>query len=95
VRCQTYHGLLNHYKENAMLKLSAICCAIILALPASAVPAQEAGQGAATALAARIDAAIAPAYAAGEPGATVLVVKNGQTVLRKAYGDADVAKHVP
>jgi CubicO group peptidase (beta-lactamase class C family) len=71
-----------------MLKLSGICCAILLALPSSALLAQD------NALAARIDAAIAPAYASGEPGATVIVVKDGQTVLRKAYGSADVIKKV-
>jgi CubicO group peptidase (beta-lactamase class C family) len=43
----------------------------------------------------RIDAAIGPAFRAEEPGAVVLVVKDGQTVLRKAYGVADVATHAP
>lgn len=71
-----------------MLKLSAVCCALALALPGSIVLAQDA------ALAARIDAAIAPAYAKGQPGATVIVVKDGQTVLRKAYGEADVGNKV-
>ena len=71
-----------------MFKLSSISLALLLALPAPLILAQDA------ALAARIDAAIAPAYAQGEPGATVIVVKDGHTILRKAYGVADVANKV-
>jgi CubicO group peptidase (beta-lactamase class C family) len=46
-------------------------------------------------LAQRLDASIASYYKADEPGATIIVVKDGKTVFRKAYGLADVAKGVP
>lgn len=46
-------------------------------------------------LANRIDAAIAPRYRPGEPGAVVLVVKDGQVLFRKAYGEADTLTHTP
>jgi CubicO group peptidase (beta-lactamase class C family) len=43
----------------------------------------------------RIDAAIGPDYKADAPGATVIVVKDGKTVFRKAYGLADLAARQP
>lgn len=46
------------------------------------------------ALAVRIDASISRYYKPADPGASVIVTKDGQTVFRKAYGMADVAKHV-
>lgn len=42
----------------------------------------------------RLHATIAPYFPAEAPGGIVLVVKNGQTVLRRAYGVADTAKGV-
>lgn len=45
--------------------------------------------------AARIDQYLVSIYRPGQPGAAVIVVKNGATVLRKAYGDADVGRRVP
>jgi CubicO group peptidase (beta-lactamase class C family) len=80
-----------------MPKLSAVCVAVLVLLGtpvAHAVDAPVAAE-AAQPLAARIDAAIAPYYKAGEPGATVIVVKDGQTVLRKGYGIADTAGMKP
>jgi CubicO group peptidase (beta-lactamase class C family) len=47
------------------------------------------------ALAARIDATVAPYFKADGPGATLIVVREGKTLLRKAYGMADVAGKVP
>lgn len=41
-------------------------------------------------LATRLDATIAPYFQADAPGATVIVVKDGKTVLRRAYGMADL-----
>ena len=75
-----------------MLKLSAVALAVMLlvqvpAITAHAAPAISAAD---QALASRIDASIAPNYPATAPGATVLVLKDGRTVLRKAYGLADV-----
>jgi CubicO group peptidase (beta-lactamase class C family) len=46
-------------------------------------------------LADRIDAAIGPDYRPDAPGATVIVVKDGKTVFRKAYGLADLATRRP
>jgi CubicO group peptidase (beta-lactamase class C family) len=79
-----------------MPKLSAVCLATLLLLQAPFSVAQSAPvtEAADQALAARIDAIIAPYYKANEPGATVIVVKDGKTVFRKAYGMADVAKQL-
>ncbi len=79
------------------MNISALCLAtaLLLQLPAatgfSALAATEAEQ----AIAARIDAMAAPYYKADGPGAVLLVIKDGRTVLRKAYGMADVRKGVP
>jgi len=64
----------------------------LAALPASALapPDQDNGD-----LAAYADKLLAETYPAGEPGAAVLVVKNGETVLRKGYGLANVELGVP
>jgi len=79
-----------------MLKLSPLCLAavLLLQLPASAVHAAPAAAQTDKALSATIDAAIAPHYKNSEPGATVIVTRDGKTVLRKAYGMADVAAKV-
>jgi CubicO group peptidase (beta-lactamase class C family) len=66
---------------------------MLLGVPAARaqeVPAAQSQQ----ALAAAIDAGIGAYYQANEPGATVIVVKDGKTVLRRAYGMADTAKGV-
>jgi D-alanyl-D-alanine carboxypeptidase len=68
-----------------MFKPTAACAALALALPCMPVLAQD--------TAARIDAALAASYKPDAPGATVIVVKDGTTVLRKAYGMADTAQH--
>ncbi|HEY0063467.1 MAG TPA: serine hydrolase [Telluria sp.] len=79
-----------------MLKLTPFCLAAVLLLqvPASAVQAAPVAAKVDQALAAQIDAAIAPMYKADDPGVTVIVTKDGKTVLRKAYGRADVARKV-
>ena len=79
-----------------MLKLSAVCLAVsvLAGSPAMAAAGAPAAQSQA-ALGQRIDALIAPSYKANEPGATVIVVKDGKTVLRKAYGLADSAANKP
>ena len=80
-----------------MLKLSALCVAtlILLQAPASFADTAPAAAVVDQAMAARIDAAIAPYFKANAPGATVIVTRDGKTVFRKAYGMADVARHVP
>lgn len=80
-----------------MLKLSPLCLAavLLLQLPASVVHAAPVAASVDQALAAKIDALIAPHYEASAPGATVIVTKDGKTVLRKAYGMADVGAKKP
>lgn len=80
-----------------MFRLSAACVAALLLLQPSASFADTAPAAAVAdpALAARIDAAIAPYFKANAPGAAVIVTRDGKTVFRKAYGLADVARHVP
>ncbi|MDN4056906.1 serine hydrolase [Massilia sp. YIM B02769] len=74
-----------------MPKLSAVCVAVLVLLGAPAVHAQEAAKSAqaAPSLEARLDALVGASYKPNEPGATVIVVKDGKTLLRKAYGIAD------
>ena len=83
-------------KENLMLKLSPLCLAavLVLQLPMAAVHAAPVSAALDQAIAARIDAVVAPHYKAGEPGATLIVIKDGKTLLRKAYGMADVGNKV-
>lgn len=80
-----------------MPKLSAVCVAALVLLGAPAVHAQEAAGAvqAAQSLEARLDATVGANYKPGEPGATVIVVKDGKTLLRKAYGVADTAGMKP
>ncbi|WP_035375081.1 serine hydrolase [Pseudoduganella violaceinigra] len=56
-------------------------CLITTALPACAAD-----------LSAAIDATVRPMFNTGTPGASVIVLKNGQTVFRQAYGMADLDK---
>jgi CubicO group peptidase (beta-lactamase class C family) len=79
-----------------MLKLSALGVAALMLLQAPASFADTTPPAAVVdqALAARIDAAIAPWFKPDAPGATVIVTRDGKTVFRKAYGMADVARHV-
>lgn len=68
-----------------MFKRCAVAVAVLfLSQPAAAQP-----------LAAQIDALFKPQYKPHQPGATVIVVKNGKTILRKAYGAADLAANRP
>ncbi len=71
-----------------MTRSAPLLFAAVLCTPfAGATPADDA-------LAARIDAAISPYYQADGPGATVIVTRDGNPVLRKAYGMADVAAKI-
>lgn len=58
------------------------------AVTAAATPATDARV-------ARIDQLLAETYAAGEPGAAVLVEKDGEILLRKGYGLANLELEVP
>ncbi|MCC2972961.1 serine hydrolase [Massilia sp. IC2-476] len=79
-----------------MLLRSAICAAALLLCHPYAAFAQDAAKSALGEqdLAGRIDAAIAPYFKADAPGATVIVVKDGKTVLRRAYGMADTSRAI-
>jgi CubicO group peptidase (beta-lactamase class C family) len=79
-----------------MLKRSALFLAtlVLLQAPSSYADTLPAAAMVDPALAARIDASIARYYKPADPGATVIVTRDGQTVFRKAYGMADVARHV-
>ncbi len=46
-------------------------------------------------LAARIDTLLAKTYPPDQPGAIGLVIRNGETILRKGYGMADLEQAVP
>jgi CubicO group peptidase (beta-lactamase class C family) len=48
-----------------------------------------------TSLAGLLDAKLAPMFKSGAPGAAVIVMRDGETVFRKAYGLADLDKKVP
>ena len=79
-----------------MLLRTAICAAVLLLCQPHLAFAQDAARAAPAEqdLASRIDGSIAPYFQAQDPGATVIVVKDGKTVLRRAYGMADVTKGV-
>jgi D-alanyl-D-alanine carboxypeptidase len=79
-----------------MPKLPPLClaAALLLLSPIGAVHAAPTASEVDPAIAASIDAMAAAHYKADAPGATLLVVKDGKTVLRKAYGMADVANNV-
>lgn len=68
---------------------------ILAAVAVSSLLSAAAGQRDAESAAAQIDRLLADAYKADRPGATALVVKDGQTVLRKGYGLADLELGVP
>ena len=84
-----------------MPKLSTLALAVLLAHVPLAAQAESATVEAAAAaqpageLAARIDAGLRQHYPSGAPGAAVIVVRNGQVVLRKAYGLADTVAATP
>ena len=80
-----------------MLKHTAVVVAVLLLSTSGLAQAQKPSATAAASqpLAAQLDALLAPQFKPGDPGATVIVVKDGKTVLRKAYGMADVAAKVP
>jgi CubicO group peptidase (beta-lactamase class C family) len=80
-----------------MLKLSAAAVAVVLlSHPVLALAQQPVTKAAAAQpLAARLDALFKPHYKAQDPGATVIVVKDGKTLLRQAYGAADIAARTP
>lgn len=71
------------------LVLTAVCAPLLLTTPSPCVAAPG------TALAERIDASIGQYFRPDAPGAVVLVQRGGKTILRKAYGLADLATRQP
>jgi CubicO group peptidase (beta-lactamase class C family) len=75
-----------------MFKPSPVCAAVAVLL---AAPLVHAAPDASRDAAARIDQVLSATYQADAPGVTVIVVKDGTTLLRKAYGLADVEHKQP
>jgi CubicO group peptidase (beta-lactamase class C family) len=69
-------------------------CASMLLLALAALPAGAAVPSNSE-IGAYADRLLSSAYPAGQPGAAVLIVKDGQTVLRKGYGMANLELGVP
>jgi D-alanyl-D-alanine carboxypeptidase len=68
---------------------------LILALTLAALPAAAASPISNQELAQYADRLLAETYPADQPGATALIVRNGETVLRKGYGLANLELNVP
>jgi CubicO group peptidase (beta-lactamase class C family) len=79
-----------------MLKLTAVAVAVLLLLHPFEAGAQQPAQAvtASQPLAASLEALVAPYFKLDAPGAAIIVVKDGKTLLRKAYGMADTGKAV-
>jgi CubicO group peptidase (beta-lactamase class C family) len=71
-----------------------LLCAPQPVFAADTAPHKPLGKRALDDLSFRLHATVAPYFPPDAPGATVLVVKDGQTVLRRAYGMADTIKGV-
>jgi len=80
-----------------MLKLSVVAVAVVLLSNPMLALAQQPATKAFTVqqLPAKLDALFKPHYKATAPGATVIVVKDGKTVFRKAYGAANIDTKTP
>lgn len=73
--------------------LPALVLVLALAMPVWADVPQRGDTGSLESLVERVVTAQLAAYRI--PGATVAVVRNGQVVLARGYGDADAGKHTP
>ena len=84
-------------KSHGVRPALARAAGVLLMTLAAALPvaAQAAAPASSQDLAAYADQIFSAAYPADQPGAAVLVVKDGQTVLRKGYGLANVELGVP
>ncbi len=78
----------------SLLSRCALVIAASLALAATALP-QPAAEELPDPLAKTLDAMLTGLYARDAPGAAVIAVRDGRTVLRKAYGMADLELGVP
>ncbi len=71
--------------------ISILVLLILLSVSTLVRPANTSNQ----ALAAQIDQLLADTFKPGEPGAAVIVVRNGQVIMRKGYGMANLELGVP
>jgi D-alanyl-D-alanine carboxypeptidase len=81
-----------------MRQLTPIYIATLLLFQAPIIHAAEYQKTVAVAeqnLSEQLNAVVANYYKANEPGATVIIVKNGKTVLRSAYGMANAIENMP
>ena len=77
-----------------VLVLLAVCTPLLLSMPAIHVAAAPLAT-VDTALADRLDASLGQYFRPDAPGAVVLVQREGKTILRKAYGLADLTTRQP
>ena len=77
------------------LRLSRSCFRVVFACVLILVCSWAPALGATADLAAYVDQLLASSYPADQPGAAVIVVKDGEVVLRKGYGMADLELGVP
>lgn len=68
---------------------------LLVAAATSTAAASQAKPSAAEPATAAFDRVMKDAYPADKPGAVVIVVKDGKTLFRKAYGMADLELGVP
>lgn len=80
--------------RTALCAAALLLCAPPAVFAADTAPAKPLDKRALEDLSFRLHATIAPYFPAEAPGGIVLVVKDGQTVLRRAYGMADTGKGV-
>jgi CubicO group peptidase (beta-lactamase class C family) len=77
-------------------KILAFAIALVPLLLVLSLPASNEGKTAGDeSLAKKIDAVMSEVYKPGQPGAAIIVRKNGETILRKGYGMADLELGVP
>lgn len=77
-------------RKSALIISTLVCTSIILASAPAAPQAQAPAP-----LASQLDQLLSTVYKAGEPGAALLIMKDGQVLVRKAYGMADLELGVP
>ncbi|BDT56780.1 hypothetical protein MasN3_02740 [Massilia varians] len=80
--------------RTALCAAALLLCQPLAAVAADPSPGKPLTKRALEDLSFRLHATVAPYFPLDAPGGIVLVVKDGQTVLRRAYGMADTVKGV-
>lgn len=80
--------------RTALCAAALLLCQPLAAVAADPSPGKPLSKRALEDLSFRLHATVAPYFPPDAPGGIVLVVKDGQTVLRRAYGMADTVKGV-